>query len=180
MAAGVAAAGLAMAANAQAAVVVLNPDGVWDVQDQTMSVGDFFANTYQASTTELARFTDLDVASDQFGVYLNGVFVGNTPSVPDWNGLGASDPFQAPPFESDPGAAWASTAFSKGTLLLHAGDILSFTDIHIPPQADGTVFADGTIAVSAIAVPEPAAWTLMILGFAAVGALARRRTAAFA
>jgi hypothetical protein len=37
-----------------------------------------------------------------------------------------------------------------------------------------------TYVTSAIAVPEPATWAMLLLGFATVGAVARRRTASYA
>ncbi len=44
-------------------------------------------------------------------------------------------------------------------------------------EAAGTlVFSLGEVAVPAAAIPEPATWGLMLIGFAAVGAAARRRT----
>ncbi len=161
------------AAGAHAAVVNLAPNGLWFTQDQNMATGDFFTDTYQATKNETVRLTDIDVVSDQFGIYINGTFLENSSSVPDWTGLGASDPMQSPPYDSDPATAFSSGFFSTAVFTVHAGDVISIADIHIPPQADGTVYPDGTMAISA--VPEPAVWALMLAGFAGLGATMRTR-----
>lgn len=64
------------------------------------------------------------------------------------------------------------------------GFTLSATDKtainHTAGQSFGKFDAAGNGNFTATYVPEPAAWALMILGFGGVGAMLRRRTAAFA
>jgi hypothetical protein len=144
---------------ASAAVIDLTTlIGTWDVQDQFMNVGDFYANSYFAPTAITLKFTDLFVQGDSYSVHINGVFQYNT-TFPALDGT----------FIADPDAAYASGKFSKGLISLAAGDVVEF-DAHTIP--DG--FGDGTIAVTAY-VPEPASWALMIAGFGMVGAAMRRR-----
>ena len=56
-----------------------------------------------------------------------------------------------------------------------ASDILAFVALGTPGGAPPISFLDG---VSITAVPEPAAWTLMLIGLGGLGALARRRRSA--
>jgi hypothetical protein len=159
----------ASSAAASAATILLQPNGVWDIQDTVLGPGSFFPDVYQATSTETVKITDLFVVGDSFGIYVNGVFVHNTPSVPDWTHYG-SNPHD-PPYTIDADAAYASGFFSTGKIQLHAGDILSLTDISLPQS-----FSDGTVAVEAI--PEPAAWAMLLLGLAGLGAALRSKSRA--
>jgi hypothetical protein len=152
-------------APASAAVIDLSTlVGTWDVQDQDGVLGNFYTNSYLASSATTAKWTDLFVQGDEYEVYVNGIlqFASLAP-VPDGTYIGAPD------------AAFDSGKFAKGTISLAAGDTLSFKAITIP---DG--YTDGTLAVTSLGgpgVPEPASWALMIAGFGLVGAAMRRRTA---
>jgi len=134
--------------------------GVWDVQDQFDVLGQFYDNSYLASTATTAKFTDLFVWGDEYEVYVNGALL-----------FTALAPGAGAPFEADPDAAYDSGLFTRGLVPLAAGDVLSFRAITIPAG-----FSDGTIAVTN-AIPEPAAWGMMIAGFGLVGFAMRRRTA---
>ena len=59
-----------------------------------------------------------------------------------------------------------------------ASDVLSFLAVGTPGGAPPISFLDG-VTVDA-AVPEPSAWTLMILGAVGLGAVMRRRRVALA
>jgi hypothetical protein len=156
---------------ASAATVLLQPDSVWNIQDAALGPDSFFQDDYQAASNEVVKITDLFVVGDSFGIYVNGVFIRNTPSVADWTSYG-TDPHD-PPYTIDADTAFASGLFSATKLHLHAGDILSLTDISLP-----ATFTDGTVAVEA--VPEPAAWAMLLLGLAGLGAALRWRGRAFA
>ena len=79
-------------------------------------------------------------------------------------------------FTTSPGQAF--TGRSSGSFTLTAGSsyVVSFTGL---VAADVTSFID-SVALVPSAVPEPASWSLLIVGFAAVGAAARRRRTALA
>jgi hypothetical protein len=149
-----------VSAPASAATIDLTTlDGTWDIQDEFKPLGSFYTNDYFAPVALTAKFTDLYYSGDWYGIYVNGVLIGNA-SAPDGN------------FEADPDLAYASGLFAKGLVALNAGDILSFTMTRFP---DG--FDDGTIAVTlGSAVPEPASWALMIGGLGLVGMTMRRRS----
>src|SRR4029077_4840394 len=123
---------------------------------------------------------DFAVVTDQFQVFDGGVLIATTPAMPDWFGIGATDPFESPPFTLDPDIAFASGNFSSLVIALGAGaHSLQISDIHIPPQAvGGPPFPDGTGAFRAAAIatiPEPATLTLLGLAFVGLG-FARRKT----
>jgi hypothetical protein len=90
----------------------------WTIVSESLAEGSFFSTTWSSDLPydTLFQITDLYVASDRFEVYDNGVLVLTTPAVPDWDGLGAADPYVAPPFAYDPDAAFGSGVFSAGSL----------------------------------------------------------------
>ncbi|QYE33619.1 PEPxxWA-CTERM sorting domain-containing protein (plasmid) [Polymorphobacter sp. PAMC 29334] len=82
---------------------------------------------------------------------------------------------------SGPGALSPSTPgglvpFGANGILLHAGDFLDYG-----VNNAGNFYNDSTgLSLTFAAVPEPASWALMIVGFGLVGFSARRRTNAVA
>ncbi len=158
-------ASLGFAVPSSAAVIDLSTlIGVWDIQDQFMDVGDFYDNSYVASSPINLLYTDLFVQGDSYDVYLNGDLWFTT-DLPPQDGT----------FITDPETAFLSGKYPAGILALQAGDTVAFAAAAIP---DG--FSDGTLAVSAspsdAVVPEPATWALMIAGFGLVGNALRRKT----
>ncbi len=150
---------------ASAAVIDLTTllGGTYDIADEFIPIGSFYTNTYFAPVAITAKFTDLFVQGDEYGVYINGVFAFNALSpVPDGT------------FTSDPETAFLSGKYTNGLVSLAAGDTLSFTALTFPVG-----FTDGTLAVTALGatVPEPASWALLIAGFGLTGAAMRRRAA---
>ena len=153
---------------------ILPLDGTWTSVTEPMDPGDYFSDTWTFTSDSTVKFTitDILVISDQFEVYDSGSLVVTTPSVPDWDGLGFSSPFDFNP--SDPDVALASGYFSSATILFAPGShSIRIRDIHIPPFSGATPFADGTVAFKAEVVPEPAGvlvWGLVgVLGIGAGG-----------
>jgi len=136
--------------------------GTWDIQDQFSVLGNFYNNSYKASTATTAKFTDLFVWGDEYGVYVNNVQVTSA-----LRPVASSNAFI-----SDPDLAYNSGVFTRGTVALNAGDVLSFKAITLPPN-----FTDGTLAVTAVntTAPEPSTWVMMVAGLGMVGVAARRR-----
>lgn len=147
---------------ASAAVIDLSTlIGTWHIQNQVMNPGDFYDDSYIATSAIILKFTDFYVWGDEYEIFVNGVSAGL-----------ALAPMPPAPDNPDPESAFTSGLFTHGTLTLAAGDTVAFTAYTIPAG-----YGDGTIAVSAALVPEPATWGLMIAGFGLVGAAVRRRTA---
>lgn len=158
----------------------------WQYIDQDMSQGDFFNGTWTITTGPAGAtlyVTDWAVASDQFGIYNNGVFMENTAPGVQWTSINPS----AGPFDSsnyytlDANAAWSSiymgaNVFSQATIPLapNTSYAFTFTDINIPVSSvGGPPFPDGTIAFTAY-VPEPSTLVLMAPA-AAIGLVYLRR-----
>lgn len=122
-------------------------DGAWTVLDELMPVGAFYAPlvVYTATVPVRLDVTDLFVVSDRHEVYLDGQLLGATPAVADWTALGGGP--EDPPYTADPAAAWAQAAFSKATFTLPAGThVVTLRNTHIPAQAGGAPYPDGTVA----------------------------------
>ncbi len=152
-------------------------DGTWTVLDEPMPVGGFFAGSFDFTSSSNVAFTitDLFVVSDAFNVFDFGAPVLTTPLMPDWNAIGASGPFDSPPYTSDPDVALASGKFSNGLIVFGAGaHSLTIQDYHIPPTSAGAPFSDGTVAFKASATPEPGTLGLVLLGGLALVSLRRR------
>lgn len=150
-------------------------NGTWTVLDELMTVGSYYAPsfTYTSAVPLQLDITDLFVVSDRNEFYLDGVLVGATPVMPDWQALfPAVGPLDDPPYTTNPAVAWTRAEFSKTSFPLPAGThILTFRNIHIPLDPDNKVYADGTMAFRI--VPEPASAVLMLAGGVLV--LRRRR-----
>ncbi len=112
------------------------------------------------TSAEPLTVVDMEASGDQFQVLDNGVVLGNTspPVAGDFVGACIS-------------CALADPNFSRGVFFLGAG----VNDITINFLGGGEGAGDLSFLVGNAAVPEPAAWALMLAGFAGLGAALRGR-----
>lgn len=150
---------------------VVNLGSTWLVYDENIGgVGNFYAETWNATIAGTVEVTDLYVVGDAATIFVNGVAVWQTPFVNDWSFYGP-DPFGAAEhYTTDPESAWHDPAFSSSSYPgIKVGD-----QITLMAAAMASTFDDSTVALR-IYVPEPAAVFLVggVLGLA----LLRRRKA---
>jgi hypothetical protein len=158
---------LAFAAPASAATLTVDggwslfgfgPTGsaIYDVATET--------STYNFTLTEnaLLNVTDAFDFGDTFSFFNNGVALASTGTFDSINYTNNAD------------VAFAGTSYAKFSVLLSAGSY-SLTGIATAsPQGQGGAFVQ-LASVPAAAVPEPATWGMMLVGFGVVGAGMRRR-----
>lgn len=154
----------------------INLNGSWTVLDEIMTVPNFFSGgPWEWNSSRFVRLdaTDFAVVGDRFEIYDTGTLVFTAPLLPDWSAYG-SDPFDSPPYTTEPDVAWATMAFTKGSLQFAPGaHSITFRSIQKPQTVAGHPFEDSTMAFRATAVPEPG--TLTLVGTTLLGALGMRR-----
>jgi len=162
-----------LAAVPAAADIPLPP--VWpstwvNVVDEGIAVGNFFNESYVATSNEEGMITDLFVVGDSYSVFVNGVDVLDTPVVPDWTAVcPPGDSHNAACWTDDPNVAWGWDIFSKGTFALAAGDIVTIREDTLPSG-----FSDGTYAITAT-TPEPGCIALLSMGVLGLIGMRRRK-----
>lgn len=138
--------------------------GAWQTEPFTlMNPGDFFPTAYQAPAGELIDITGYYVTGDYYSVYINGVLSFTTKQV---SPIGIDYGDQTPPLYADPASAFASGLFSTAQFRVNAGDLITIADLYPP---------DGIGELGIQAVPEPAAFALLALGFLTLAAIHHRR-----
>lgn len=149
---------------------VVNLGSNWLTYDEVIGVGNFYAETWNATIAGRLEVTDYAVVGDAAYVYVNGGLVLATPVVADWSTYGP-DPFGAAEhYTIDPNVAWADPAFSSGWFPgIAVGDQITVMARMLP-----LTFNDSTVALR-IVVPEPA--TVFLVGGLLGLALLRRRKA---
>ncbi len=156
-------AGLLAAVSMPASAAVLVADTGWQ-SDTLTAAGEPTAQsawTFTVSAASILSVTDDFIVGDIFN--LSGDITGSTTFY-----AGAATDVQAEGFY---GAAWLNASYSKIAVLVGPGSY-SFS---ITGAGEGGIPAGLGVRLDTAAVPEPAAWALMISGFGLVGAAARRR-----
>lgn len=120
--------------------------------------------TFTVTSDASFKLTDAFIPGDTFQLFKDGVLLATSSyyaggSLPQYSG----DSFYQ--------SAWEDAAYSKIDYLVSAG---TYSVIVLGDGAAGTP-AGLAVRLDTLAVPEPATWGLMILGFGAVGAAMRRR-----
>lgn len=119
------------------------------------STGDFLLNFFAAGRPSYAGIAGGD---QTFNVLLNGtnIFTGSTSSGSAWTGLSSN--------------LFSLVAGNSYTLIFQG------TDTNPANNGDNTAFIDNvSLQSSTGAVPEPATWAMMLLGFGAIGFAMRRQ-----
>lgn len=156
-----------LAPAAHAADTVLTTDGSWfefvvsEPGDSWRSVldGELISFTLTTATAFTLRVVDIGFAGDRVAVLAGGNPLGTTAAVPETDAVFAFTPDEA---FAEP-AVW-----SQGQWLLGPGSY-SFSG-----SATATPFGSAGWAISALAVPEPGSWALMLGGLALFAAGRRR------
>jgi hypothetical protein len=137
----------------------------WDVRDETIGIGSFFAENWLVTgggATNTVYVTDLFVPGDNYNIYDNGGLIASTnvadcaADLPDGCSVGGSF------YTSDPNAAWHLSQFAHASFIANVGDVITIQAITLP-----TGFSDSTVAISE--APEASTWAMMLLGFAGLG-----------
>jgi hypothetical protein len=150
-------------AEAQASLV----PGSWSLFEWFFGVGavDGPGFTLDATQRMRLRVTDVGVSGDAFDIFINGLLVFGTPSVPGGVFTGA--------FDGDGG--WANAGLSHGELFLDPGQYT--ITLALREAAPGFDFGEGFIradVATASVAPEPATVVTLASGLLGLGAVAPR------
>jgi len=161
-------AGLIAAVAAPSAAAVLVADTGW--QDDELSVAgeptDKSVWTFTVSRSSILSVTDAFNDGDIF------ILSGDINAVTSFYAGNVTDIQAAGSF----GPAWLNAAYSKVAVNVGPGTY-SFS---ITGLGEGGIPAGLGVRLDMAAIPEPATWAMLIVGFGLVGAAARRRTASVA
>lgn len=120
--------------------------------------------TYDFTLTQAAQLNVVDTLGigDVFALYNKGSLIGTTGA---FNIIGA--------LTTDPDTAFNGNTYSKLSVTLAPGDYSISGKLAATSLLGGSAYIQ--LKSVGAAVPEPATWALMILGFGAVGYAMRRR-----
>lgn len=162
---------MALPVSAQAATYVIDPATFTSLGDQIGSefdIADFLgfsgtfsgAGTYNVSDVVFTVGINANSAATSSGTFnLTGLFDGSTP-------FAFSVPYTIDISNSD-------TLTIGGNSLTAGGHNIFFNPLTLSSGVGSTT---GTLTATVTAVPEPATWVLMLMGFGAAGYSMRRRT----
>ncbi len=138
---------------------------VWSSVDETVGLGNFFSQTWEATYSGTVYITDLYVPGDGYNIYKNGAEVAANVLGTDCAAIGgdACD-VDGSYYAYNGEQGWASPYFAHWSGGASAGDLFTIQVAALP-----TGFSDSTVAISESAVPEPATWAMMLVGFAGLG-----------
>lgn len=156
--------GICATQTAEAGPITL-PVSTWVSEPFTlMPAGGFFPDAYIASADGQVLLTGYYVTGDYYRVYVNGSLALTTSQVlPTDVNYGDRNP----PLYADPASAYQSGLFSRGSVLVHTGDMITIADLY-PPGGIGEVAVQ-----QAAAAPEPG--TILLLSGGLSGLIVWRR-----
>ena len=143
---------------------------VWSSTDEFIGAPAFFPEDWTYTGSGLLKVTDFLVPGEQYDIYDNGILIGSSSAVAEWDTY-EGDPFASPPYTFDPETGWEDDHFSHFSIMLGDGshDITIFESV----TADG--FADSDVALEI--APEPGSIFLFGTGLAGLAGLIRRKLA---
>lgn len=153
---------LCAAGPAMAATLVVNSGWNGDTVNNPGDASDNSPWTFTLTSDAFFRVTDAFATGDVYTITdgANGILASTSFST---DGAAVEDYF---------GTSWTNTSYSRLSLLLNAGSY----SITVAGDCGGGCPAGLAVRLDSVAVPEPATWGLMIVGFGLVGATMRRRT----
>ena len=140
-------------------------------------------NSKYAAVTTTTTLTFSGAPVNYFGLYVSGADAGNVISIFSGSTLVYTNDFAtigaglAPGYFGNPGAPFTGQNPTEPYAFYNFFTTTPFTSIVLTNANNGGLFeSDNHTVGTASAVPEPASWALIVVGFAMVGLSTRRRS----